>query len=60
MEGKNVVVTEAEPLVLTGGKNYSYNTITLMPGGTIRVQAAAGGAGRTAIQVREIIKIEEE
>ena len=56
MEKKQVVVTEWNPLILAAGGTYGFDTITLMPGGQIRIQAKPGNVKRTIIQVREIIK----
>ena len=56
MEKKQVVVTEGNPLILAAGGTYGIDTITLMPGGRIRIQARPGNVKRTVIQVREIIK----
>ena len=56
MEKKQVVVTEGNPLILAAGGRYGFDTITLMPGGQIRIQAKPGNVKRTIIQVREIIK----
>ena len=39
MEKKQVVVTEGNPLILAAGGTYGFDTITLMPGGRIRIQA---------------------
>ena len=52
MEKKQVVVTEGNPLILAAGGTYGFDTITLMPGGQIRIQAKPGNVKR----VREIIK----
>jgi hypothetical protein len=53
MEKKQVVVTEGNPLILAAGGTYGFDTITLMPGGRIRIQARPGNVKRTVIQVRE-------
>ena len=56
MEKNKVVVTEGNQLILAGGGTYGFDTITLMPGGRIRIQARPGNVKSTVIQVREIIK----